>query len=58
MELKDEKLSRKLKDADAKLEEIETLKKSQFEMLEKISGYTAEQAKSYLLSQLHVIHYC
>ena len=52
MELKDEKLSRKLKDADAKLEEIETLKKSQFEMLEKISGYTAEQAKSYLLSQL------
>ena len=37
---------------DAKLEEVETLKKSQFEMLEKISGYTAEQAKSYLLSQL------
>ncbi len=25
---------------------------SKFEMLEKISGYTAEQAKSYLLSQL------
>lgn len=45
MELKDEKLSRKLKDADAKLEEIETLKKSQFEMLEKISGYTAEPGK-------------
>ena len=52
MEKKDEKLTKKLKEADEKLEEIETLKKSQFEMLEKISGYTAEQAKSYLLSQL------
>ena len=52
MEHKEEKLNVKLKEADSKLEEIETLKKSQFEMLEKISGYTAEQAKSYLLSQL------
>lgn len=52
MELKDEKLNKKLKEANEKLEEIETLKKSQFEMLEKISGYTAEQAKNYLLSQL------
>lgn len=52
MERKDEKLNKKLKEADEKLEEIETLKKSQFEMLEKISGYTAEQAKNYLLSQL------
>ena len=52
VEKKDEKVSRKIKEADAKLEEIETIKKSQFEMLEKISGYTAEQAKNYLLSQL------
>ena len=52
MERKEEKVNKKLRDADAKLEEVETLKKSQFEMLEKISGYTAEQAKSYLLSQL------
>ena len=49
MERKEEKVNKKLRDADAKLEEVETLKKSQFE---KISGYTAEQAKSYLLSQL------
>ena len=28
------------------------VKKSQFEMLERISGYTAEQAKSYLLNEL------
>ena len=52
VEKKDERVSKKMKDADAKLEEIEALKKSQFEMLEKISGYTAEQAKQYLLSQL------
>ena len=52
LEAKEEKVSKKLKDADAKLEEIEKIKSSQFEMLERISGYTAEQAKSYLLSQL------
>lgn len=52
MEQKEEKVNKKLKEADEKLEEVEALKKSQFEMLEKISGYTAEQAKSYLLSQL------
>ena len=52
VEKKDEKVSKKIREADTKLEEIETIKKSQFEMLEKISGYTAEQAKNYLLSQL------
>ncbi len=52
IEQKEDKVNKKLKDANSKLEEIEALKKSQFEMLEKISGYTAEQAKSYLLSQL------
>lgn len=52
MERKEEKVAKKLKEAEGKLEEVETIKKSQFEMLEKISGYTAEQAKSYLLSQL------
>ena len=52
VEKKDERVNKKLKEADQKLEEIEPLKTSQFEMLEKISGYTTEQAKSYLLSQL------
>ena len=52
VEKKDERVNKKLKEADQKLAEVETLKKSQFEMLEKISGYTAEQAKSYLLTQL------
>ena len=52
LEHKEEKVSKKMKEAEEKLEEIESLKKSQFEMLERISGYTAEQAKAYLLSQL------
>ena len=52
IEKKEDKVQKKLRDADAKLEEVETLKKSQFEMLEKISGYTADQAKNHLLSQL------
>ena len=52
VEKKEDRAAKKIKEADAKLEEIEALKKSQFDMLEKISGYTAEQAKSYLLSQL------
>ncbi len=52
VEKKDEKISKKLKEADAKLADVEAIKKSQFEMLEKISGYTAEQAKNHLLSQL------
>ncbi len=52
IEKKEDRISKKLKEADEKLEEAETLKKSQFEMLEKISGYTADQAKAYLLSQL------
>lgn len=52
IELKEEKVSKKMKEAEDKLTEIETIKKSQFEMLERISGYTSEQAKAYLLEQL------
>ncbi len=52
VELKEEKVAKKMKDAEAKLAEVETIKKSQFEMLERISGYTIEQAKAYLLEQL------
>lgn len=52
LEAKDEALSAKLKSAEAKLEEVEKIKKSQFDMLEKISGYTKEQAKSLLLQNL------
>lgn len=52
LEKKEENVANKLKDADKKLEEVETIKKSQFEMLERISGYSVEQAKNYLLEQL------
>lgn len=52
LEKKDEALNEKNKMAQQKLEEIENVKKSQFEMLERISGYTKEQAKDYLLSSL------
>lgn len=52
LEKKEESLQAKIKDAEKKLNEAEIIKNSQFEMLEKISGYTAEQAKEYLLSSL------
>ena len=52
MEKKEETLNRKLREADEKIVEVDALKKSQFEMLEKISGYTKEQAKAFLLENL------
>lgn len=52
LERKEENVSKKLKDVDNKLLEVEQVKKSQFEMLERISGYTQEQAKTYLLQRL------
>ena len=52
VEKKEEKVQKKIKDAEARLAEVETIKKSQFEMLERISGYTVDQAKAYLLDQL------
>lgn len=52
IEKKEETLTQKLKAADAKLEEVESLKRSQLDMLEKVSGYTKEQAKTVLLQAL------
>ncbi len=52
LELKDEKLQKRSKEIDDKLEEIEQMKKSQFDLLERISGYTVEQAKAKLLEAL------
>lgn len=49
IEKKDEKLSQKLKDAEENLEQINTLKQSEMETLEKISGFTAEEAKNFLI---------
>ena len=52
LEKKEDTLQEKIKDAEQQLEEAETIKRHQFEMLEKISGYTAEQAKDYLITNL------
>ena len=52
LEKKEEALTEKIKSADAKLEEVEMIKRSQLEMLEKISGYSKEQAKVILLQEL------
>ncbi len=52
LEAKEEKLQEKAKQIDAKIEECEQLKRSQLEMLEKISGLSKEQAKANLLQML------
>ena len=52
IERKEEQLSSKLSRLDATQAEAEALKQRQLEELERISGLTAEEAKSYLLQQL------
>lgn len=52
IEKKEENLARRSKEIDAKAEETEKIKKSQLEMLERISGFSAEQAKAHLLQIL------
>ena len=52
IEKKEEQLQKKLKQADEKLEEADKIKKSQMEILERISQFTMEQAKEHLLSML------
>jgi ribonuclease Y len=52
LEAKEEKLALRSKEIDAKLEECDRLKQSQMDLLEKISGFTKEQAKSHLLQLL------
>ena len=52
LEKKEEQLNKKLKDVENKLTEVDSIKRSQFEMLERISCYTKEQAKDYLLKAL------
>ena len=52
LEKKTDTLNRKLAEADAQQEEIKKVKQAQMEMLEKISGYTIEEAKQYLISNV------
>jgi len=52
LESKSEHLSEKLKEVDEKLLEIDGIKKSQFDMLERISGLSQEDAKKQLMQSL------
>lgn len=52
LEAKEEKLAQRSKEIDERIEECDRIKKSQLEMLEKISGFSKEQAKAYLLEVL------
>ena len=52
LERKNEQLARKIAELDSQKEEIAVIKRSQLEMLEKISGYTVEEAKAYLISSI------
>ena len=51
-EKKEEAIAQKQKAVEERLADAENLKKGQFEMLERISGFTAEQAKEHLLNIL------
>ena len=52
LEKKTDNLNKKIAEIEAQQEEVKSLKKSQLEMLEKISGYTVEEAKAYLISNV------
>ena len=48
-EKKEDELAKRIAAIDKKQEEVESLKRSQLEVLEKISGLTQEEAKAYIL---------
>ena len=52
MDKKNEQLDRKLKECDAVREQIDEALAEQHRMLERVSGYTAEQAKAELVAEL------
>lgn len=53
LEKKEEVLKNKQNEINEKLKEAETIKKSQFDMLQKISGLTKKEARDYLLESLN-----
>ncbi len=52
LDKKEEAIQEKMQAAEERLTEAEQIKKSQFEMLERISGYSEEQAKAQLLGEV------
>ncbi len=51
-EKKEESLAQRARDVEARMLDVEALKKSQYDLLERLSGFSKEQAKEYLLSSL------
>ena len=51
-EKQEQQIQSKLKSIDEKEREIDNLKKTQFDILEKISGFSTKQAKSYIIDSL------
>lgn len=60
LERKNDQVTRRLSELDAAKEEVATIKRSQLEMLEKISSYSIEEAKNYLIQNVEseCIHEC
>ena len=58
LDKKTDALNQKIAAIDTKQNEINQLKKTQMELLEKISGYTVEEAKAFLINSLKddVVH--
>jgi ribonuclease Y len=52
IEKKEEQLNKKIKTNEDVEQELQTLKQAQLELLEKISGFTVDEAKNYLIAQL------
>lgn len=52
LEKKEDSLNQKIKSAEEKLREAESIKKSQMDILERISEFTKDQAKEYIISKL------
>jgi len=52
LDKKDDILNQKIKFAEEKLEEAERIKQSQLDILQRISEFTKEEAKEYIISQL------
>ena len=52
IEKKEETLQQKHAELEKEAEELKVIKRSQTEMLERISGFTAEEAKQYLIAQV------
>lgn len=52
LEFREQSIERKTKEISDKYDEVEILKKNQFDMLEKISGFSVSQAKNFLMESL------